>query len=382
MAMPASCPVLEFVDDQSDSIVTDLAYDYHGRRLASVSADGVIRIRDLDDNGVWCVEEGCEIKPAHQGTLWKVDWAHPGFGKQLLATCSQDRTVKIWEEHSEAAPGQERSGIGLSRGAPARWIVATTLKDSRYGVVDVKFAPRHLGLRIASASEDGHVRVYKATDLSSVSGWKMAPWSFVPCPDGLGVTCISWCSSPFLKPLLVVGTMSGLVQIWLSDGTTEELGKWSKVLDLPEHGSRGVSSVSWSPQFCTTFDRIATCGGDGRVRVHRLERRDLAEAAWASTQTAHLKDEKGETKGVAWSAEWDVNGSALCSTDGNTCRTWISEGDGVSNNWCCTDVFQEVGVGGSGGGGVAGTDRKTAMDRYEEGSAPAPPATVPEILEG
>ncbi|CAN0575836.1 unnamed protein product, partial [Ectocarpus sp. 12 AP-2014] len=106
------------------------------------------------------------------GTLWKVDWAHPGFGKQLLATCSQDRTVKIWvggsavgddagqslcltEEHSEAAPGHERSGIGPSRGAPARWIVATTLKDSRYGVVDVKFAPRHLGLRIASASEDG-----------------------------------------------------------------------------------------------------------------------------------------------------------------------------------------------------------------------------------
>lgn len=66
MAMPVSCPVLEFVDDQSDSIVTDLAYDYHGRRLASVSADGVIRIRDLDDNGVWCVEEGCEIKLAHQ----------------------------------------------------------------------------------------------------------------------------------------------------------------------------------------------------------------------------------------------------------------------------------------------------------------------------
>ena len=30
-----------------------------------------------------------------QGTVWKVVWAHPDFG-QLLATCSQDRTVKIW----------------------------------------------------------------------------------------------------------------------------------------------------------------------------------------------------------------------------------------------------------------------------------------------
>ena len=27
--------------------------------------------------------------------MWKVVWAHPDFG-QLLATCSQDRTVKIW----------------------------------------------------------------------------------------------------------------------------------------------------------------------------------------------------------------------------------------------------------------------------------------------
>lgn len=60
--------------------------------------------------------------------------------------------------------------------------------------------------------------MYKATDLSSVSGWKMAPWPFVPCPDGLGVTCISWCSSPFLKPLLVVGTMSGLVQVLPASG--------------------------------------------------------------------------------------------------------------------------------------------------------------------
>ncbi|CAN0364353.1 unnamed protein product, partial [Hapterophycus canaliculatus] len=96
MAMNASSPVLKFVGTQSDSIVTDMAYDHHGRRLASVTADGGIRIYDLDDNGVWCMEEGCEIKVAHLGTLWKVDWAHPGFGRQLLATCSQDRTVKIW----------------------------------------------------------------------------------------------------------------------------------------------------------------------------------------------------------------------------------------------------------------------------------------------
>lgn len=33
----------------------------------------------------------------HSGSVWRVTWAHPEFG-QVLATCSFDRTVAIWEE--------------------------------------------------------------------------------------------------------------------------------------------------------------------------------------------------------------------------------------------------------------------------------------------
>ncbi len=55
-----------------------------------------------------------------------------------------------------------------------------------------------------------------------------------------------------------------------------------------------MSSVHWSPQFCTSYDLIATCGGDGRLQVHRLERQGLAEEGWAAAdvQTVQLKDEK------------------------------------------------------------------------------------------
>lgn len=34
---------------------------------------------------------------AHHGSVWKVTWANPDFG-QILATCSFDQTVSIWEE--------------------------------------------------------------------------------------------------------------------------------------------------------------------------------------------------------------------------------------------------------------------------------------------
>ena len=33
----------------------------------------------------------------HSGSVWRVVWAHPEFG-QVLATCSFDRTVAVWEE--------------------------------------------------------------------------------------------------------------------------------------------------------------------------------------------------------------------------------------------------------------------------------------------
>ena len=38
---------------------------------------------------------------AHSGSIWRVSWAHPEFG-QVLATCSFDRTVIIWEEQGVA----------------------------------------------------------------------------------------------------------------------------------------------------------------------------------------------------------------------------------------------------------------------------------------
>lgn len=42
----------------------------------------------------------CCIIQSHGGPVWKVVWAHPEFG-QILATCSFDRSVIIWEETGE-----------------------------------------------------------------------------------------------------------------------------------------------------------------------------------------------------------------------------------------------------------------------------------------
>lgn len=53
----------------------------------------------------------------HSGSVWRVTWAHPEFG-QVLATCSFDRTVAVWEEQGwlEAALAGVDRGDGEGEG--------------------------------------------------------------------------------------------------------------------------------------------------------------------------------------------------------------------------------------------------------------------------
>ena len=52
-----------------------------------------------------------------------------------------------------------------------RWMRKTQLSDSKGAVHDVKFAPRHLGLKLAAGSADGFVRIYEATDVFALNYW-------------------------------------------------------------------------------------------------------------------------------------------------------------------------------------------------------------------
>lgn len=57
--------IATLVEEPRDDYITCVRYDYFGRRVATVSADAVLRVRDIDDNGMWSVQDGCEIKNTH-----------------------------------------------------------------------------------------------------------------------------------------------------------------------------------------------------------------------------------------------------------------------------------------------------------------------------
>ncbi len=100
-------------------IVHDIAFDFYGRRLATCSSDQTLKVwlrksddlpPDTDPSTLQSTEPvswtlGDSWK-AHDASILKVAWAHPEYGR-ILASCSVDRSVRIWEEQD--GPGTKWS---------------------------------------------------------------------------------------------------------------------------------------------------------------------------------------------------------------------------------------------------------------------------------
>jgi WD40 repeat protein len=84
-----------FKADHGD-FVRDVAYDYYGKRIATCSSDGSVKVWDQTAHGEWqCVST---LPRSNAGAINRVGWAHPEFG-QVIVTCSGGRGVAIYEEH-------------------------------------------------------------------------------------------------------------------------------------------------------------------------------------------------------------------------------------------------------------------------------------------
>ena len=145
-----------------DDVIHDISFDFYGRRFATCASDKRIKVWDsVEASGKWSCSD---IPRAHNDSIWRLSWAHPEFG-QLIASCSEDKSICIWEE--------QESVTYLKVEQRDRWQKKIQLSDSKKSVNDVKFAPRHLGLKIAAASADGTVRIYEATDVFSLNYWQL-----------------------------------------------------------------------------------------------------------------------------------------------------------------------------------------------------------------
>lgn len=89
--------VAQFDTGHSD-LVHDTQFDYYGRRLATCSSDGLVRVFSVEQEPA----QHCADLMGHQGPVWQVAWAHPKFGN-VLASASFDHTVIVWKEAQDGS---------------------------------------------------------------------------------------------------------------------------------------------------------------------------------------------------------------------------------------------------------------------------------------
>ncbi|KAG0636405.1 WD40-repeat-containing domain protein [Tuber brumale] len=246
-----------------DDLVHDVAYDYYGRRMATVSSDQRLKVFDLSDDGEWVLSESIR---AHEASITRVIWGPPEHG-QIIATCSYDRMVRIWEEQ-EMEP----------KGSTLRWKRQFQMtSEKRTAIYDISFPPAtastasgtSTGLKIAFISTDGIIHIYECREPQDLTHWiPMDAIDTLPAPPMKEIEvsfCIDFCPSRWSGEQLVVGAMDK-VQVYRVGRDTVRL---RPVEELKGH--RGlVRDVSWAAGMGRSYHLIATGCKDGHVRIFKL----------------------------------------------------------------------------------------------------------------
>ncbi|XP_013785645.1 nucleoporin SEH1-like isoform X1 [Limulus polyphemus] len=340
-------------------LIHDVAYDFYGRRLATCSSDQSVKIWDVGEDGQWHCTASWKT---HSGSVWKVTWAHPEFG-QVIATCSFDRTAAVWEELVIDNSGGERS--------QSHWVKRTSLVDSRTSVTDLKFAPKHLGLQLATCSSDGIIRIYEAPDVMNLSQWSLQN----EISSKLSCSCLTWSPSRVHPPMIAVGSddanpsAGGKILIYEYNDNTR---RWVKVESIMTVTDR-VHDIAFAPNLGRSYHLLAAAAKD--VRIISLKPLNIDQTSTA-VQTSVPKFEIRQVgqfddhNSQVWRVSWNITGTILASSGDDGCiRLWKGN---YLDNWKLVSTLQGDGSAVTGDKSPAPSSSISSTPYYKLGQITGP----------
>ncbi|KAI0321734.1 vesicle budding-like protein [Amylostereum chailletii] len=316
------------IETAHEDMIHDAQLDYYGKRLATCSSDRTVRVFDVVD----AEPRGAgQILKGHTGPVWQVAWAHPKYG-HILASCSYDGKVIIWKEQQ-----------------PSGWQKIKEHSLHAASVNSVSWAPHELGAILACASSDGKISVLTfkndgqwgadifeahAIGCNAVS-WAPAtrPGALIAPPPAVAPNQPAPGRTAPVKRFASAGC-DNVVKIW---SFNEETQTWAEEEILDGH-TDWVRDVAWAPNIGLPRSYIATASQDKTVLIWT---KDTPNAPWVQTAldptgispTGAPPPAAGKFADVVWRVSWSLAGNVLAVSCGDGKVTLWKEN--LKGGWAC-----------------------------------------------
>ncbi|CCK68710.1 GTPase-activating protein SEC13 KNAG_0B02670 [Huiozyma naganishii CBS 8797] len=291
------------ITNAHNDVIHDAILDYYGKRLATCSSDKTIKIFEVEGDSHKLVE----TLIGHEGPVWRVDWAHPKFGT-ILASCSYDGKVIIWREEG------------------GKWAQIAVHAVHSASVNSIQWAPHEYGVMLLCGSSDGKISVVEFKENGAV-----APIVFDA--HTIGVNSVCWAPATIQEEAapagegnvtvqkelrrFVSGGADNLVKIWKYDAAAQTYN----LEDTLDGHSDWVRDVAWSPSVLLR-SYIASVSQDKTCVIWT---QDKDNGAWKKTL---LQEDKFPD--VLWRASWSLSGNILALSGGdNKVTLWKENLEGT-----------------------------------------------------
>ncbi|KAK9449117.1 WD40-repeat-containing domain protein [Limtongia smithiae] len=280
-----------------NDMIHDAQLDYYGKRLATCSSDKTIKIFEIDGENHKLVD----TLQGHDGPVWQLSWAHPKFGS-ILASASYDGKVLIWREDDSSST--------------RAWANIATHATHTESVNTVQWAPPELGAVLICGSSDGSVSVVEFSDDGSTNAVS------VPAHSG-AVYAVAWAANAAAAGTVggatgatqrfVTGGSDGLIKIWHLDHATS-LYTEESVLEATSTTGAWIRDIAWAPSVLPK-SYLASASDDGSVLIWTQEQ--LGQP-WKKTPLTADK-----FPNAVWRVSWSLSGNVLAVSSGeNKISLW------------------------------------------------------------